>query len=67
MIQVLKKLRVPEYLQRMIETYLKDKVLAYETTNETRRNDITVGDAQVSILGPALCNISYDDILHPQI
>ena len=63
MIGALKRFKVPEYLLRIIESYLSDRVLTYETADGTRSRQITAGAAQGSILGPDLLNISYDDIL----
>ncbi|XP_033229526.1 uncharacterized protein LOC117181067 [Belonocnema kinseyi] len=53
MIESLKNFRVPEYLLRMIESYLKDIVLDCETRG-TRRKVITTGATHSSILGPDL-------------
>ena len=54
---------VPAYLLRMIEAYLTDRVLLYDTTEGQRRVSITSGAAQGSILGPDLWNVSYDSLL----
>ena len=44
--------RVPPYLLRMMEAYLSDRVLLYDTTEGQRHIPITSGAAQGSILGP---------------
>ena len=54
---------VPEYLMRIIRSYLKDRTLIYKTSEGTRRRQVTSGAAQGSILGPDLWNASYDQIL----
>ena len=63
MIGALKRFKVLEHLLRIIESYLSDRVLTYETVDGTRSRQIKAGAAQESILGPDLLNISYDDIL----
>lgn len=59
--------RVPEYLLRMIRSYLQNRELLYETLDGPRRKQITSGAAQGSILGPELWNISYDGILRMEM
>lgn len=53
----------PAYLLRIMEDYLKDRLLLYETVNGSRAKEITAGAAQGSILGPDLWNIMYDGLL----
>lgn len=57
------RFRVPQYLMRMIRSYLKNRILMYETENGMVRKQVTAGAAQGSILGPDLWNIMYDEIL----
>ena len=54
---------VPEYLLRILRSYLRDRELIFQTSDGPRRRIITAGAAQGSILGPDLWNISYDGIL----
>lgn len=55
MIQSLEyKFRVPKYLLRMIEDYLKELVLHYEAGKGTKSKGITSGAAQTSVLGKYL-------------
>lgn len=55
--------QVPKYLLRLLDDYLKNRVLLYSTTEGQRRTQITAGAAQGSILGPDLWNASYDGLL----
>lgn len=54
---------VPGYLLKVLQSYLKDRELLYDTSDGMRRKKITSGAAQGSILGPDLWNITYDEIL----
>lgn len=55
--------RVPGYLLRILQNYLSDRTLIYDTCDGQREKQITSGAAQGSILGPDLWNITYDGIL----
>lgn len=52
----------PPYLLNVLEDYLSDRLLLYDTAQGPRETQITAGAAQGSILGPTLWNASYDDI-----
>lgn len=54
---------VPEYLQRILRDYLRERKLLYDTPEGRKSMEITSGAAQGSILGPSLWNLSYDEIL----
>lgn len=58
------RFKTPAYLMRMIRSYLKDRLLIYDTNKGQRTKKITSGAAQGSILGPDLWNVSYDGILN---
>lgn len=64
---ILKSLRerfqVPQYLMRVMEDYLRERILLYDTVNGRKQYKVTSGAAQGSILGPDLWNASYDEIL----
>ena len=47
---------------KIMQSYLQDRELIYDKTQGRGRKYITYSAAQVSILGPELWNITYDDI-----
>ncbi|KAK9729472.1 Reverse transcriptase (RNA-dependent DNA polymerase) [Popillia japonica] len=59
--------RVPTYLLKMMDSYLKDRCLSYETMSGERNITVTSDAVQGSILGPDLWNILYDNLLRIQM
>ena len=55
---------IPKYLTDLIRSYLKNRVLTYDTDDGQFEKRLTSGAAQGSILGPDLWNVSYDEILN---
>ncbi|KAI8122758.1 hypothetical protein CVS40_6573 [Lucilia cuprina] len=49
------------------DDYLKNRTLLYETSNGIKEHQITVGVPQVSVLGPFLWNVMYDDLLNMEL
>ncbi|CAH2083331.1 unnamed protein product [Euphydryas editha] len=61
--EALRKLGLSEYLIRVIDDYLRDRFLIYETTMGEMRRKLSGGAAQGSVLGPELWIILYDALL----
>lgn len=58
-----RNLRVPQLLVIM-QDYLRDRKLSYETVERKKSRMVTAGVVQGSILGPDFWNESYDGFLH---
>lgn len=59
--EALRKKGVSPYLQRVIDSYLSDRVITWG--NEGKEKQMTVGVPQGSVLGPVLWNVAYDGVL----
>lgn len=57
------KFNAPKYLLRIIDDYLKNRRVLYDTDRGVREKEMTAGAAQGSVLGPDLWNIMYDGLL----
>jgi hypothetical protein len=49
-----KNFKVPRYLMRLLDVYLRNGSIIYQTNEGPRKANITVGTAQGSNLGPDL-------------
>ncbi|XP_014217050.1 uncharacterized protein LOC106645654 [Copidosoma floridanum] len=61
--RALKHQNVPDYLRKILDSYLQDRVLQYDTKDGPRERRPTLGVAQESALSPDLWNLVHDELL----
>lgn len=59
--------KVPRYLLRMTDDYLRNRTLRYESTEGRKEKTISAGATQGFVLGPDLWNVAYDDLLRAEM
>lgn len=60
----LKKRNCPRNLYRLIQSYLRDRIMCISSNNTDVMKTATKGCPQGSILGPNFWNLNFDDILN---
>ncbi|XP_023246472.1 uncharacterized protein LOC111643236 [Copidosoma floridanum] len=66
-IRALKRQNVPDYLRKILDSYLRNRVLWYDTKDGPKKRRLTSEVAQESALGPDLWNLDYDEFLRLKI
>lgn len=56
--------QVPAYLYNVLQSYLSERWVTFDTRDGRRQKRITAGAAQGSVLGADLWNVNYDGIFH---
>lgn len=57
------RFQVPPYLFRVLQDYLADRWVTYETQDGQKKMRVTSGAAQGSVLGADIWNLNYDGVL----
>lgn len=65
--EALKRKGFPEYIRRILDSYLSNRRIQYESKTGQQYKSMTAGVPQGSVLGPLLWNLTYDGVLNTQL
>ena len=65
--EAMHRMRIPNYLCRMLKSYFENRVLVYSTEEGDKEYQVTAGVPQGSVLGPTLWNAMYNGVLEMQL
>lgn len=63
-VEALGRFQIPVYLNNILENYLEDRALVYDTADGPEEIEVTAGAAQGSVLGAELWDAAYDGVLN---
>ena len=63
----LRKLNLPNYIKKVIRSYLAGRVIEYRGKEKTEYRVVDRGVPQGSVLGPLLWNVGYDAVLNASL
>lgn len=59
----LKEKKIPDYVRRLIDSYLHNRIIIYPIIDGVEARQVLAGVPQGSVLGPLLWNVGFDSVL----